>query len=98
MQQKQRDKIWFNNNFKYNNNYSIKDPSLPLNTNIANQILESFHDNNYAHNLFNETENFKNLHENGTNSNTNINVNTNNSSLINNNNTSMNTKQNNENA
>ena len=83
------------NNFKYNNNYPIKDPSLPLNTNIANQILESFHDNNYAHNLFNETENFKNLHENGTNSNVNTNVNINNSSLINNNNISMNTKPNN---
>ena len=82
------------NNYKYNNNYSTKD-SLPLSTNITNQILEKcFHENNYAQNLFNETENLKILQGNDTN----INMNINNSSILNNSNLLINKKINNSNS
>ena len=82
------------NNYKYSNNFTATDPSLPLKNNLANKILEKcFHVNNYAQNLFSETDNLKILHETDTKSN----ANTNNSSLINNSNLLMNKKQNDNN-
>ena len=45
------------NNQKYNK-HSSKEPSLPLNSKINNHLLENyFNENNYANNLFDETEN-----------------------------------------
>ena len=48
------------NNHKYNKN-SKKEPSLPLNINTTNKLLEKyFHSSNYQNNIFNEKENLKN--------------------------------------
>ena len=45
------------NNQKYNK-HSSNEPSLPLNSKVNNHLLEKyFNENNYANNLFNETEN-----------------------------------------
>ena len=45
------------NNHKYNK-HSSNEPSLPLNSKVNNHLLEKyFNENNYANNLFNETEN-----------------------------------------
>ena len=62
------------NNHKYNMR-SNEDSSLHLNSNLANQLLAKINDNNYANNLFNETENSKIFKEGNSNINANINFN-----------------------
>ena len=61
------------NNHKYNKR-STAESSLHLNSNLANQLLEKLNENNYAHNLFNETENSKFFKEENPNINVNINI------------------------
>ena len=51
------------NNQKYSKHIP-KEPSLPLNSKINTQLLEKyFGEKNYANNLFNETDNSQNFHE-----------------------------------
>ena len=62
------------NNHKYNKR-SPEDSSLHLNSNLANKLLAKINDNNYANNLFNETDNSRLFKEDNPNINTNININ-----------------------
>ena len=64
----------------YNNNSSQNVLPTNLNSNVTNQLLDNLNEHNYAHHLFNETDNSKLLHNNANvsmNKNMNLNVNNN---------------------
>ena len=64
----------------YNNNSSQNVLPSHINSNVTNQLLDNLNEHNYAHHLFNETDNSKLLHNNANvsmNKNMNLNVNNN---------------------
>ena len=71
------------NNQKYNNFFS-NESSIPLNSNITNQLLENLNEENYNKNLFNEKENLKIFQDNNTNIRISQNINDNISNINNN--------------